>query len=96
MLMAYRAWILARRRLLFRDLVRFPASETLACSERFESVRALPMTRLLQVFKDVTIQTVWEASTKASFVCIDPSHVIEGGSIDVTSGSEYPYHSRAL
>ena len=90
MLMAYRAWILARRRLLFRDLVRFPASETLACSERFESVRALPMTRLLQVFKDVTIQTVWEASTKASFVCIDPSHVIEGGSIDVTSGSEYP------
>ena len=52
MLMAYRAWILTRCRLLFCDLVSFPASETLALSERFEPVRAFSMVKLLQVFKD--------------------------------------------
>ena len=65
MLMAYRAWLLARCRFLLRDKATFPVTETLAVSERFDSVRALPMSKLLPAFvdhgRDITIQTVWEA-----------------------------------
>ena len=64
MMMAYRAWLLVKCKVLLYDYTHFPASEALANSARFESLRAVPIQKLLSLHagqdRDTTIQVVWE------------------------------------
>lgn len=93
MLMAYRAWLLAKCKVLLYDYTQFPVTETLANSSKFEPFRAMPIKRLLACYadssRDVTIQQVWENHEKIA-PCITTFTVETHVDTEVVSEAELP------